>query len=398
MTPIFDTLPHLNTPNPTIKIHHPNDHQQATQFLYSYRGSPDTYATYRRELERYYQWLWHHTKKDLKNITRHDIETYIEFCQNPPIDWIGTENVPKFQDQAGTRIPNQDWRPFVAKISKTARKNHQIPNRKNYTLSQKAIQSIFSVLSSYHNYLIQEDYLTTNPISQIRQKSKYIRKQQTTTAPIRRLTELQWNYVIETAEMMADTDPNQHERTLFIMNILYSLYLRISELVTTQRWQPKMSDFHRDNDDNWWLTTVGKGNKQRTIAISDTMLDAIKRYRLHLNLTSLPTPGELEPLICKTKGNGGIKSTRQIRNIVQTCFDAAVERMEEENFQEESQSLQAATVHWLRHTGISDDVKHRPREHVRDDAGHGSSAITDKYIDIELKERHRSARKKTIKP
>jgi hypothetical protein len=41
-------------------------------------------------------------------------------------------------------------------------------------------------------------------------------------------------------------------------------------------------------------------------------------------------------------------------------------------------------------------VKIRPREHVRDDAGHSSSAITDKYIDIELRERHRSAKKKII--
>ncbi len=64
----------------------------------------------------------------------------------------------------------------------------------------------------------------------------------------------------------------------------------------------------------------------------------------------------------------------------------------------EAQQLMMATVHWLRHTGISDDVKIRPREHVRDDAGHSSSAITDKYIDIELRERHASARKKKIKP
>jgi hypothetical protein len=54
------------------------------------------------------------------------------------------------------------------------------------------------------------------------------------------------------------------------------------------------------------------------------------------------------------------------------------------------------TVHWLRHTGISDDVKHRPREHVRDDAGHGSGAITDRYIDVDLKERHHSAKNKVI--
>jgi len=54
------------------------------------------------------------------------------------------------------------------------------------------------------------------------------------------------------------------------------------------------------------------------------------------------------------------------------------------------------SLHWLRHTGISDDVKIRPKEHVRDDAGHSSSAITDKYVDIELRERHRSAKAKSL--
>jgi len=59
--------------------------------------------------------------------------------------------------------------------------------------------------------------------------------------------------------------------------------------------------------------------------------------------------------------------------------------------------LKTATVHWLRHTGISEDVKFRPREHVRDDAGHASMATTDRYIDSDLRERHESGRKKRIK-
>jgi hypothetical protein len=70
----------------------------------------------------------------------------------------------------------------------------------------------------------------------------------------------------------------------------------------------------------------------------------------------------------------------------------AIEPLHNDGFIEEAESLISATVHWLRHTGISDDVKIRPREHVRDDAGHSSSAITDKYIDIELRERHLSAK------
>ncbi len=106
----------------------------------------------------------------------------------------------------------------------------------------------------------------------------------------------------------------------------------------------------------------------------------------------------MRPLILKNKGTGAITSTRQIRTIIQNCFDRAITLMRESNFNNEADQLQAATVHWLRHTGISDDVKIRPREHVRDDAGHSSSAITDKYIDIELRERHASAKNKPIKP
>lgn len=58
--------------------------------------------------------------------------------------------------------------------------------------------------------------------------------------------------------------------------------------------------------------------------------------------------------------------------------------------------LASATAHWLRHTGISEDVKTCPHEHVRDDAGHSSNAITDKYIDIELTERAQSAKHKLL--
>ena len=36
-----------------------------------------------------------------------------------------------------------------------------------------------------------------------------------------------------------------------------------------------------------------------------------------------------------------------------------------------------------------------PSEHVSDDAGHNSDAITDRYIDVELKARANTARNKT---
>jgi len=229
----------------------------------------------------------------------------------------------------------------------------------------------------------------------IRQKSKFVRKQQT-KSKIRRLSEQQWQTVIQVAEKMAMDNAEQHERTLFIMSCLYSMYLRISELTVNQRWSPTMNDFQRDHDGLWWFTTVGKGNKERQIAVSDSMLQALKRWRTHLGLSQLPSPADSSSLLPKLKGQGGVSNTTYVREIVQTCFDAAIEQLRKNNEDLEAETLMDATVHWLRHTGISDDVKVRPREHVRDDAGHGSGAITDRYIDIELKERHKSAKKKLI--
>jgi len=227
-------------------------------------------------------------------------------------------------------------------------------------------------------------------------KSKFLRKHHGRKT-IRRLSELQWTYIIETAEQMATENPEMHERTLFIMNALFAMYLRISELAASDRWIPQMGHFHKDMDGSWWFKTVGKGNKERDVSVSNAMLEALKRYRLSMGLSSLPSPGESISLVQKARGKGAIQGTRHIRKIVQYCFDNTMERLNRDGFKEDAEMLMAATVHWLRHTGISEDVKIRPREHVRDDAGHSSSAITDQYIDIELRARHASARKKLIK-
>ena len=37
--------------------------------------------------------------------------------------------------------------------------------------------------------------------------------------------------------------PLIHERTLFVMSTLYLMYLRVSELASNARWQPKMGHF-----------------------------------------------------------------------------------------------------------------------------------------------------------
>nr|WP_198027303.1 hypothetical protein [Candidatus Paracaedibacter symbiosus] len=88
-----------------------------------------------------------------------------------------------------------------------------------------------------------------------------------------------------------------------------------------------MNHFYRDSEENWWFTTVGKCNKQRQIAVSDSMLEALKRWRKYLGLSALPSPADLPPILPKAKGQGGIGSTTYIRKIVQSCFDRAVNNL-----------------------------------------------------------------------
>jgi site-specific recombinase XerD len=373
-----------------------SDYQYTCQFLRAYRGSAETFKSYRREIERLLQWSWFIHKKTLKTLRRNDLEAFLEFCQTPPNHWIGLKHVARFIDKDGLRIANPIWRPFIVTISKKAHRDGKVPDIKSFSLSQSALQAIFAILSSYFNYLEQEEYTFGNPIAQIRQKSKFLRKYHSKKV-IRRLSELQWAYIIETAEIMASENPDLHERTLFIMNALFAMYLRISELAASPRWTPQMGHFYQDIDGNWWFKTVGKGNKERDISVSDAMLGSLKRYRNNLGFPSLPSPGEATPLVSKMLGKGPINSARYIRKLVQDCFDRSIERLKTDGFIEDAEMIMAATVHWLRHTGISEDVKIRPREHVRDDAGHSSSAITDQYIDIELRARHASAKKKPIK-
>ncbi|PCI37145.1 MAG: integrase [Thiotrichales bacterium] len=381
---LIDTMEHINTLDVS---QYSIDAQKTVTFLKCYTGSKGTFNSYRRDIERLLHWC-ELNSKTLPDLKQAEIESFIKFCQNPPLKWIGMKKAPRFALKEGNRVPNSEWRPFVVTISKAAHKKGHKLDPKDFELSHGAVKEIFASLSSFFNYLLQEEYLTMNPVALIRQKSKFIRTQQGPNK-IRRISELQWQYVIRTAREM-------NNRTLFIMSALYSMYLRISELAASERWLPQMNDFQRDNDGNWWFTTVGKGNKQRQIAVSDTMLAALKHWREYLNLSSLPSSADTSPLLPKTKGKGPITSTTYIRKIVQQCFDNSIDKLKQDNFHDEAEFLVDATVHWLRHTGISDDIKHRPREHVRDDAGHSSSAITDKYIDIELRERHRTAKGKII--
>lgn len=404
--PLFDTLDNIdNLPDCVStylkKMNVPDVEKEFSlcgEFLKSYANSKDTYTAYRRETERLLHWAWLVACKSLKQLSRNDIRDYLSFIHEPPKNWMGTKIVDRFiLDEMGLRVANPAWRPFVVKVSKIARRLGKEPAKEDYRLSSKSIEAIFGVLSSLFTYLQQEEYLDVNPVALIRQKKGYIQRQQTRKVT-RKLSHVQWAKVIENAEEMAKEDP-LHERTLFLMSAFYLLGLRISELSYSPDREriATMGNFAPDKRGLWWYTTVGKGNKMRDVAVPDELLAALKRYRQSLDMPPLPHRDEQTPLFPKLKGKDGL-GTRQIRNIVQTVFDRAIAQLAAAGKKDESEDLATATVHWLRHTAISNEVEYRPREHIRDDVGHENPATMDKYIDTDRLARHQSAQGKKLKP
>lgn len=398
---ILDTLEHMGTPLvPQLSLEHVfpsgspdyvrHDLSLLISFLYANRGSSDTFKAYRRDLERFVQWCWTVENISLLSVQRADAERFLEFCKAPPASWVGHKNVARFRGKIDRR-PNPQWRPFVSIAGKP------------YQFSQASMSIMFACLSSFYNFLIEDGITERNPIQGIRQKSKFINRQ-AGPAPVRRLSVLEWNCLLEVAEEWALKEPEVHERTLFILHCLFNMYLRISEIVDDGPGAPTMGDFRAEilssstgqSETTWWFHARGKGNKSRTVSVSDHMLNALMRYRRTRGLADLPTAGETSPLLITQRGHR-LKSSRQIRNIIAPIVDEAAYRLRSMGHIQQSQHIQQMTVHWLRHTGISEDMLRRDRTHVRNEAGHQSFQTTDRYDQSDRFAQYESAKGKPSK-
>lgn len=361
-----------------------DDYRHTKAFLTSYcRKSTETFDKFRGDAERLLLWAWLIQKKSIIELRRQDLEDYIDFVMNPPDAWVAETTQRRFLSKAGLRQPNKRWRPF-RKIANGSRR-----------LNNKSLQGLYSNLSVYFQFLMEEDYAISNPVSIVKKNCKYLIDNVSIKKP-KRLSELQWQTLLETSEKLANSNP-QHERTLFIVASLKALKLRISELSTRERWTPAMNHFWRDHEGNWWFKAFGKGNKERDVSVSIDYLRYLERYRSSLGLSGLPSSDDDSLLISALNRQSGLRS-RQIRNIVEVAFAAAVEQLASDGFQEDANELHAATTHWLRHTGASMEVAaNRPLQHVQADLGHGSIRTTDElYVDSDNRERALTAAKHKI--
>lgn len=355
------------------------DYKHVRAFLNSYSGVKTTFNGYRTHIERLLLWSWIFAGKSVLALRRSDLESFMAFSAAPSPTWIAKKISKRFVLKNGSLVANPEWRPFTVKVSKSTRKvgGEGRPNATAlpYAMAQGSVRQVFAVCSSFYDFLIHEGVtVEANPCRAIKQKSKFIKRNMKVDSS-KSLTHLQWDFLVDVAEKMANEEPDKYERSLFILVTLQSMYLRVSDLVGNAHWTPTMGSFVKKGG-SWWYRVIGKGNVEAEITVKPDYLQYLTRYRRFRGLSDLPNPRDKDPLIVSRWGRAGL-TDRQVRNLIQEVFDKALEQMQEEGREEdEMANLRQASLHWLRHTGATFDAPYRDPKHLQADLRHKALATT----------------------
>ncbi len=355
--------------------------------------SEHTYVRFRNEVERFLLWAYLVKEKPIDDFRKTDILDYADFCWKPPINWIGTSSLDRFSFDNGYFISNRKWRPY--KIQAPKSQQSKIVDKKKYRPSQQTLVSSFTAVIAFYKYLMNEELCYGNPAQIAKKDCRHLIKD-TQVKEVKRLTESQWQYVLDTAVSMADKRVG-YERNLFVIASLKTLFLRISELSERENWSPVMGHFWQDEDENWWLKIFGKGRKIRDTTVPLDFIPFLERYRLSRGLSRTPTGSENTVLVEKIRGQGGM-SSRHLRRLVQEVFDRAYMEMRDSEGQSKAIKLKEASTHWLRHTGASMEIERgRALKDLSEDLGHSSMATTDTiYVQTENKKRAESGKARKV--
>ena len=382
--------------------------EHASDWLFEQKHNENNYKTYRSELTTFLHWCFDVVSMSPIDVTRKDMSRYVDYCQTPPIALIGYFNVPQFRldKLCDERVPNAQWRPFVGK--------KHLGQVQPYVLSDNALKTKMAILSSFYSYLTSEEYCERNPAqiwlnhSRFSANRSYQRQNHEDENNLA-FTELQWSYVMSTVTAQAEEFPELHQRSLFLISLIYSCYLRISDVSARAGYSPVMNQFKHNQQTGIWSFHIplSKGGKKRNVAISKALLEALVKYRQFLGLTDYPGPNENHPLFVRHKAAGrgrdvGILNAnlgiRHVRDEIQSIINLAAERIETDGFIQDGAQMRKLTAHNIRHTGITHDINinRRPLSHVQADAGHESIDTTSQYLHTSQVERHESAFNKPI--
>lgn len=351
-----------------------NDIEAVLGWLMKYRESPNTFAAYRKEVERLLLWCHQERMKPLSSLTYEDLLLYEQFLAAPPAQYISARKYP--HDHPG-------WRPFYS------------------PLSGKAIGQAFAAIATLFQHLTDAGYLNRNPV-RLMGKNRRIKGTRTK----RLLTAEMRDIVTQHIDAMPTHSPALHRRQArarWVIALLLGTGLRISELLETTmgafRCEVKFEEGQRV--ERWWLDVVGKGMKERSVAVRLAVIESLQEYRTLLGLSALPAPGEINPLVFAlynpSASSVGVKRAAT-HDFMKRLFRQIDIQLAEQGHPLAGQ-FEPISAHWLRHTSGSMLIENGASiGDARDQLGHSDISTTGQYVHTEDDKRHDAVAKADAKP
>lgn len=354
------------------------DAEAIRTFLQDYRQTKLTYRSYLKEIERLVLWCIYIPKLTISNLKREHLITYREFLANPTPEhlWCGPRQ-PRIL--ADGRV-NPEWRPFAS------------------PLAPPSIRKVVSILDSFFNYLVINNYLAGNPMAvDKRRKGK---KSNSTDRWLERDEIVMLLNALN--DNLNETNDFEIARAKYIILTLFYTGLRLAEFTNHT-----MGNFTLIENE-WFLNVVGKGEKPRKIVVVDEYLEVLANYRKHIGMPSvLPDFNETTPLVPAQDKKTAISPSR-VWQIVKWAAELGAQKFEslaenilqsEENEEEKlrylhkASKLRKASPHWFRHSYGTYLVKSGCAiEKVKELMGHSDISTTTLYLHTAKIDLHTSAR------
>ncbi|MFM0625216.1 tyrosine-type recombinase/integrase [Paraburkholderia xenovorans] len=343
-----------------------NDLDAVRAWLSNYADTKTTFDNYRKEAERLLLWAVVQLGKPLSSLTHEDLLRFKGFLVDP-------QPASRWVSATGGKFPRGDerWRPF------------------NGPLSPASQRQALIILNAMFTWLVNAGYLRGNPMALLRQRAKRSAPRVT-----RYLSTSLWDEVKVFVEQLPRESADErayYARSRWLTTLFYLQGMRISEVAGG-----KMGDFSRrlgaDGKDQWWLETVGKGNKERIVPASPELIQEMRLYRTENGLAPLPTRSEETPLVIPFRGRNRNLSRSAIHDAIKSIFGNAASwlRSKGAEFADRADELERASAHWLRHTAGSHQADGGvDLRTIRDNLGHVSLSTTSLYLHTEDDARHR---------
>lgn len=343
-------------------------------WLEEFNVSEETFRSYRKEVERFYNWTLFIAKRPLSSLGIEDISRYETFLADPqprPF-WVAEK---KEQKRARRGEPN--WRPFEK------------------PLPSKGIAHASIVLGAMFNYLRDVNYLSGNPLAARRLKAKKAKAAGPTGKPkgavqyisLTGLTAMLQTFEDEIASLPEEAwqQRSKLERMLFTVRFLANTGLRRDELAGAV-----MGDIYSNESRSgrsWFMHVVGKGDVTRDVPLNERARAALSRYLAFYELEERYA-GNQAPIFLPLSGKAVEKenlTAQTVYAVIKEALNFASDKLQA-SAPTDAYLIRRASPHKFRHTftTIMSQEKNVSTKMLAMILGHSSEETTSIYTHADL--------------